>query len=92
MATKPQVNINEEYDKLYGFHVPEHYVFKAEPGLDEQKVKEISWRKSEPAWMLEFRLRAYRHYRSKPMPTWANTELLGSIDFDSIYYYIKPTQ
>ena len=42
MATKPQVNVNEEYEKLYGFHMPEHSVFKAEPGLDETKVKQIS--------------------------------------------------
>lgn len=87
---KPQVNINEDYEKLYGFHVPESYVFKAKPGLDEQKVKEISWMKSEPSWMTEFRLRAYKLYLSKPMPQWANLELLESINFDSIYYYLKP--
>ena len=34
MATKPQVHVNEDYDRLYGFHVPERSVFKAEPGLD----------------------------------------------------------
>ena len=92
MATKPQLNINEEYDERYGFHVPENYVFRAEPGLNEQKVKEISWRKEEPSWMLEFRLRAYKHYIRKPMPTWANTALLNSINLEDIYYYIKPTE
>ncbi|MBI2105045.1 MAG: Fe-S cluster assembly protein SufB [Candidatus Omnitrophica bacterium] len=91
MATKPQVNINEDYDRLYGFHVPERSVFKAEPGLDETKVKQISGMKGEPAWMLEQRLRGYRHFMRKPMPTWANTDLLNSIKFDSIYYYLKPT-
>ena len=92
MATKPQLNINEEYDERYGFHVPEKYVFKAEPGLNEQRVKEISWRKEEPSWMLEFRLRAYKHYINKPMPTWANTALLNSINLEDIYYYLKPTE
>jgi len=91
-VTKPHVDINQDYEKLYGFHVPERPVFKAEPGLDEAKVKQISGMKGEPAWMLEKRLRAYRAYVSKPMPTWANTELLNSIKFDTIFYYLKPTQ
>ncbi|MBI3321958.1 MAG: Fe-S cluster assembly protein SufB [Candidatus Omnitrophica bacterium] len=91
-GTKPQVHINEDYEKLYGFHMPEHYVFKAKPGLNEDGVKEISWMKSEPAWMLEKRLRAYRCFTVKPMPTWANTALLNSIQFDAIYYYLKPTE
>ena len=93
MATsKPEVNINEDYEKLYGFHVAERSVFKAEPGLDEGKVRQISGMKGEPSWMLECRLRGYRHFMNKPMPVWANTELLNSIKFDSIYYYLKPTE
>jgi len=92
MTTKPQVHINEDYEKLYGFHMPEHAVFKAEPGINEEKVKQISGMKGEPAWMLELRLRGYQHFVNKPMPTWANTELLNSIKFDNIYYYLKPTE
>ncbi len=92
MTTKPQVSINDEYEKLYGFHMPEHAVFKAEPGLDERKVKQISGMKSEPAWMLQTRLKGYRHFLAKPMPAWANTELLGRIRFDDIFYYLKPTE
>ncbi|MBI2495874.1 MAG: Fe-S cluster assembly protein SufB [Candidatus Omnitrophica bacterium] len=91
-AAKPNVQINEDYEKLYGFHVPEHAVFKAELGLDEGKVRQISGMKGEPSWMLDFRLRGFRHYRQKPMPQWANTELLNSIKFDDIYYYLKPTE
>ncbi len=91
-SPKSNISINEEYDKLYGFHMPERSVFKAEPGLDETKVKQISGMKGEPAWMLKNRLRAYQHYERKPMPVWANTELLNSIKFDSIYYYLKPTE
>lgn len=89
---KPQLDINEDYEKLYGFHVPERSVFKAEPGLDEAKVAQVSGMKGEPRWMLEYRLRGYRHFIAKPMPTWANTDLLHSIKFDSIYYYLKPTE
>ena len=92
MSTKPQVHVNEDYEKLYGFHMPESSVFKAEPGLDEQKVKQISGMKSEPAWMLEQRLRGFQHFNRKPMPVWADTELLNSIKFDNIYYYLKSTE
>ena len=67
-TTKPQLDINDDYEKLYGFHVAEHSVFKSEPGLDEQKIKQISGMKSEPAWMLENRLRAFKHFQRKPMP------------------------
>jgi len=89
---KPQVHINEEYEKLYGFHVPEHSVFKAAPGIDENRVRQISGMKEEPAWMLEQRLRGYRHFMAKPMPVWANMDLLNRIKFDEIYYYLKPTE
>jgi len=92
MTTKPQVNINDDYEKLYGFHVEEKSVFKAEPGLDAEKVKQISGMKEEPAWMLKNRLRAFEHFERKPMPVWANTELLNSIKFDSIFYYLKSTE
>ncbi|HBH97472.1 MAG TPA: Fe-S cluster assembly protein SufB [Candidatus Omnitrophica bacterium] len=91
-VAKPQVTINDEYEKLYGFHVPEHSVFKAEAGLDEQKVRQISGMKGEPAWMLDLRLKGYRAFLAKPMPVWANTALLNSIKFADIYYYLKPTE
>lgn len=88
--SKPQVHVNEDYEQLYGFHMPERSAFKAEPGLDLEKVKQISGMKSEPAWMLQNRVRAFQHFERKPMPTWANTELLNSIKFDNIFYYLKP--
>ena len=90
--TKPLVEINEEYEKLYGFKMPESYVFKARQGLTEDLVKEISQMKGEPAWMTKFRLRALDHFHSKPMPIWANLDLLNQIQFDAIYYYLKPTE
>ena len=92
MATKPTVNINEDYEKLYGFHMPEHSVFKSRPGLDAPLIKEISGMKEEPAWMLQNRLRAYQHFERKPMPVWANTDLLGAIKFNDIFYYLKSTE
>ena len=73
----------------YGFAMPERYVYKARKGLSREIVEEISWIKGEPDWMREFRLRALEIFFAKPMPTWGAD--LSSIDFDDIYYYIKPT-
>jgi len=84
--------IKEDYASKYGFHDEENYVFKARKGLDRAVVEDISRRKSEPRWMLDFRLQAYDIYRSKPMPTWGDTALLDSIKFDEIYYYLKPSK
>ncbi|HJO04554.1 MAG TPA: Fe-S cluster assembly protein SufB [Acidobacteriota bacterium] len=91
MSTRSDdLNINDEYE--YGFHDPEVAVFKAERGLSADVVRGISAMKKEPEWMLEFRLRALDIFESKPMPGWGNEELLNSIDFDEIYYYLKPTE
>ena len=48
--------------------------------------------KGEPAWMTKFRLRALDHFLAKPMPAWADLELLEQIQFDASYYYLKPTE
>ncbi|MGB8626185.1 MAG: Fe-S cluster assembly protein SufB, partial [Candidatus Cybelea sp.] len=47
--------------------------------------------KDEPAWMLEFRLKAYDIFLSKPMPTWGDTKRLSEIDFSDIHYFVKST-
>jgi Fe-S cluster assembly protein SufB len=87
MAQTFDVNLD---DYKYGFSVPENYAFKARKGLDEEIVREISWMKGEPEWMLEFRLRGYRHFMERPMPQWGGRGMLNGIDFNDIYYYIKP--
>ncbi|MCS6774173.1 MAG: Fe-S cluster assembly protein SufB [Thermoflexales bacterium] len=87
---KSQVSVNEEYIQKYGFAEPENYVFKSRKGLDEEIIKEISWMKGEPEWMTKFRLAAFEVFKRKPMPNWGG-EALQEIDFDDIYYYIKPT-
>jgi len=92
MAKKPLVQVNEEYEQLYGFKMPERYVFKATQGLSPAIVKEISGMKGEPEWMTKFRLRALEHFLNKPLPAWADLELLEKIPFDAIYYYLKPTE
>lgn len=81
--------VNQDYAEKYGFADAENYVFKAEKGLNENIVRAISAMKNEPEWMLEFRLKGYRHYLKRPLPEWGAD--LHQIDFDDIYYYIKPT-
>jgi Fe-S cluster assembly protein SufB len=86
MATTFDINLD---DYKYGFSVPENYVFKSRKGLDEDVIKEISWMKEEPEWMTKFRLHSYRAFKKRPLPQWGGN--LNDINFDDIYYYIKPT-
>ena len=72
----------------YDFVTQTHGVFKARRGLDEYVVSEISEMKQEPAWMRDFRLRSLKIFESKPTPRWGGN--IG-IDFQDIYYYLKPT-
>ena len=74
----------------YGWRDEVEYVFKPKKGLSEEIVEEISWLKGEPDWMRRFRLKAYRHFVQRPMPWWGAD--LSGIDFDDIYYYLKPTE
>jgi Fe-S cluster assembly protein SufB len=74
----------------YDFRTEDKPVFRTEPGLSEDVVRAISAHKDEPEWMLEFRLKAYRLYLSKPMPTWgADLSDLENV-LDQIYYYVRP--
>ncbi|MDR7483559.1 MAG: Fe-S cluster assembly protein SufB [Armatimonadota bacterium] len=74
----------------YGFREPEKYVFRSRRGLDREVVEQISYMKDEPDWMRAFRLHAYQHFTRRPMPAWGAD--LSTINFDEIYYYIKPTE
>ena len=82
--------IKEDYAERYGFRDPEKYVFKPRKGLDHEIIDIISDMKGEPDWMREFRHEALEIFWKKPMPTWGAD--LSEIDFDDIYYYIKPTE
>jgi Fe-S cluster assembly protein SufB len=84
--------LNQDYESRYGFHDPEEYLVKAPKGLNHEIVEMISRYKGEPEWMRRFRHEALDTFFGKPMPTWGNTEMLGTIDFDDIHYYLKPTE
>ena len=89
MSTETEVGVQlDEYK--WGFSKPENYVFKARKGLSHEIVEEISQMKSEPQWMRDFRHKSLDAFLKRPMPTWGGD--LSTIDFDDIYYYIKPTQ
>ncbi len=72
----------------YDFRNEENYVFKSRKGLDREIVAQISEMKGEPAWMRDYRLEAFEIFESKPMPKWGGAI---DIDFQDIYYYIKPS-
>jgi Fe-S cluster assembly protein SufB len=73
-----------------GWHDTEQYINTPKKGLNEEVVREISWLKSEPEWMAKFRLNALKRFERKPMLEWF-AKNMPSIDFDDIYYYLKPT-
>ncbi|MFA7389560.1 MAG: Fe-S cluster assembly protein SufB, partial [Proteiniphilum sp.] len=62
-----------------------------EKGLNEEVIRLISSKKEEPEWLLEFRLKAYRHWLTMEQPEWAHLKI-PRIDFQDIIYYADPTK
>ena len=76
-------------DYQLGFNsATDNYAYIAEKGLSEKLVRDISKRKNEPRWMLQIRLLALKQYEKMPIPTWGPD--LTKINFEDIYYYLKP--
>ena len=59
------------------------------PGLDEDTVRFISAKKGEPEWLLEWRLKAFRHWQTMTEPSWANIKY-EPVDYQAISYYSAP--
>src|SRR5579863_555126 len=74
-----------------GWSDVEDYVFKPRKGLSEDIVREMSEMKNEPGWMRTFRLKALKRFMAKPMAPWFAVNM-PDLDFDDIYYYVKPTE
>jgi Fe-S cluster assembly protein SufB len=97
MATQAQDPVlaeNEAVRQLkegykYGWSDATNYVEKPQRGLSHDVIDQISDRKGEPDWMRAYRHKALNYFLARPMPKWG-ADLTG-IDFDNIYYYIKPT-
>src|SRR4051812_32075843 len=86
--TEIVAGIGNEYK--YGFHDPEDYFFKSGRGLSAELVAAISEHKNEPDWMRKFRLKSLEYFQARPLPAWGGD--LTGIDFDNIFYYIRPTE
>ncbi len=88
-VTTPQ-DLGTGYDVKYGFHDEGTHVFKAEKGINSQIVRDISEMKHEPQWMTDFRLKSLKIFERKPIPQWGGD--LSEIDYDDIYYYVRPME
>ena len=86
MSTSLQQVTSEEYK--YGF-VTDIESDSVAAGLNEDVIKFISAKKGEPDWLLEFRLKAYRHWLTLTEPSWANVTYQRP-DFQKIVYYSAP--
>jgi len=85
------VDIFEGLDEYkWGFRDPATHVFKTRKGLDEEIVRQISEQKEEPEWMLDFRLKALKHFEQRPLPTWGGD--LTGLNLDEIYFYTRPAE
>ena len=75
-------------DYKYGFvtNIDTETIHK---GLDENTVRIISAKKNEPDWLLQYRLKSFRHWQSLEMPTWAHLQI-PPIDHQDIIYYAVP--
>lgn len=81
-------NILSNRDYKYGFYT-DIEMDRAPKGLNEDIIAFISEKKNEPHWMLEGRLKAYRHWKTMKEPKWPNFEY-GPIDYQAISYYNAP--
>ena len=87
-GAKDEIQQLADRDYEYGF-VTDIDADTAPPGLDEDIVRFISAKKNEPSWLLEWRLKAYRHWRTMTEPTWAKVSY-PPIDYDAIIYCAAP--
>jgi Fe-S cluster assembly protein SufB len=86
MSTVLQNLVNQPY--RHGF-VTDIEAETAPRGLNEDIIRLISLKKKEPDWLLEFRLKAFRHWQTMTEPTWPNVKY-PKIDFQDIIYYSAP--
>ena len=87
---EPNKQIKDKLSQKYwqGFHT-EIDTDSLPPGLSEEVITAISKKKNEPTFMLDFRLKAYRHWLTMPVPNWAHLDI-DPIDFQAISYYSAP--
>lgn len=73
----------------YGFYDEVDSIYETGKGINEEIIKDISKRKNEPKWMLDYRLKAFKYFEKTPMPTWGAD--LSELDFDNYTFYRQAT-
>ena len=86
MTLMPHEAIKEDYEHGWVSDVESDML---PPGLDEDVVRVISAKKNEPQWLLDYRLKAFRHWLTMEEPDWAHVDY-KKIDFQAISYYSAP--
>lgn len=89
MAETRQTEIPTAEEYQFGFNDGDVGVLKFDKGINEDVVRKISEIKGEPEWMTDFRVQAYHTFVSQQLPTWGGD--LSRLDFDDMYYYLKPS-
>lgn len=82
--------MSESYEYKYGF-TTDIETEEFPKGLSEDIIRLISQKKNEPEWMLEYRLKSYRHWLTLTEPTWAHVSY-PKIDFQDLTYYAAPKE
>jgi len=85
MAQQSVKNIDRN---VYDSSNPENLLIKSTPGINEELIRQISFQKGEPEWMLEKRLEALRIFNELELPKWGPN--LNKLNLDEIHYYVKP--
>lgn len=75
-------------DYKYGFYT-DIETEEFPKGLNEDIIRLLSKKKNEPDWLLDYRLKAFRHWQKMPMPDWAKLDI-PEVDFQDLYYYSAP--
>ena len=73
---------------LYDVRDADKSIYKSDAGLTEEIIRDISARKNDPPWMLEFRLKSLEVYKKISLPTWGPD--ISALNMDEIVTYVKP--
>ncbi|PKK39155.1 Iron-sulfur cluster assembly protein SufB [Clostridiaceae bacterium JG1575] len=88
METRNKTYVEDLDRGIYDVKNEFKYTWKAQEGLTEQIIRDISNEKNEPSWMLEFRLKSLEHFHRIEVPTWGPD--LSELLVDEIIHYVKP--
>ena len=85
---KKKTQIDDIERTIYDITNEDRSAYKSASGLTEEIIRDISARKHDPAWMLDFRLKSLKVYHETPMPAWGPD--LSALDMDEIVTYVRP--